>query len=128
MANRFIGQGWSFPVAPDGAGHITASSDEAKIRQSIWTILSTAPGERVMRSDFGCGIQTLIFEHVHASMLGRVAGEVTSALTRWESRIDVLGVDVRPDEKDPSVLLILLEYRIRSANSRHNLVYPFYVS
>ena len=81
-----------------------------------------------MRADFGCGIHKLAFEHVHEGMLGQVVAEVNRALARWEPRIDVLTVDVRPDENDPAVLLILIEYQLRSTNSRYNLVYPFYVS
>lgn len=128
MASRFVGEGWNFPIAPDGAGQIIPATDEAKVRQSIWMILSTAPGERMMRADFGCGIHKLAFEHVHEGLLGQVVTEVNRALTRWEPRIEVTAVDVRPDDNDEAVLLILIEYRMLSTNSRYNLVYPFYVS
>jgi phage baseplate assembly protein W len=129
MAADFLGRGWSFPVAlDDGSGQIAMSQDEQKIRQSIWLILSTAPGERVMRPDFGCGIHALVFETIGAGTMGRLASEVTQALTLWEPRIEVDGVDVQPDATEPGRLLITITYRVPSTNSRFNFVYPFYVS
>lgn len=133
MAADFLGKGWKFPIAPqiseeNQPGPIAASVGESRIQESIWTILSTAPGERVMRPDFGCGIQNLLFQPMSDSLIGKVASEVTRALVLFEPRIDVDGVNVRGDEEDPDVLLIDIDYRIRTTNSRFNLVYPFYVS
>ncbi|KFA94826.1 GPW/gp25 family protein [Archangium violaceum] len=129
MATDFLGRGWSFPVMLDtGSGQIAMSQEEEKIRQSIWLILSTAPGERAMRPDFGCGIHALVFENIGAGTRGRLASEVTQALTLWEPRIELDGVDVRPDADEPGRLLITVTYVVRGTNSRFNFVYPFYVS
>ncbi len=128
MASSFLGTGPSFPLALDENGQIAMASDEAKIRQSLWNILTTAQGERVMRADFGCGIHELVFQTMSDTMLGRVADQVSSALARWEPRIDLLAVSVTPDETEPNRLLIAIDYSIRATNSRQNLVYPFYVS
>ncbi|MEU6535394.1 GPW/gp25 family protein [Streptomyces sp. NPDC047000] len=125
----FLGTGWAFPVGPDpeqGGIRLTAGGTEA-IRQSIWLILGTAPGERVMRPDFGCGIHDAVFDINDASTAGRVSRSVREALTRWEPRIDVLDVYAAPDPEERHRLLIEINYRVRSSNSRFNLVYPFYV-
>ena len=127
MAREFQGRGWRFPVVLDDAGSIADAREEDKVRQSIEIILRTAPGERVMRPDFGCGIHELVFDTISGAMVGRVVGAVTSALASWEPRIDVLGVDAQPDPEDPTRLLIEIDYRIRTTNSRFNLVFPFYV-
>jgi len=126
MAKGFLGQGWGFPVTLDPQGAVITSSNAQKIQESIWIILTTVPGERVMREDFGCGIHTLVFENATAGFAGRIAHEVTQALIRWEPRIDVRGVEVTPDENEPGLVLISIDYLIRSTNSRFNLVYPFY--
>jgi Bacteriophage baseplate protein W len=123
----FLGRGWSFPIQATQA-RIAESADEKKIRQSIWMILSTAPGERVMRSDFGCGIYNLVFASFSDAMVGQVMNEVAQALGRWEPRIDVLGISVKPADDEPNLALIAIDYAIRSTNSRFNLVYPFFVS
>ncbi|WP_416978244.1 GPW/gp25 family protein [Streptomyces sp. T028] len=130
----FLGTGWAFPVAlepedPDdpGRGILLTGGPEA-IRQSIRMILGTAPGERVMRPDFGCGIHDAVFDTNDATTAGRVSRSVREALTRWEPRIDVLDVHAAPDPEDRHSLLIEINYRTRSNNSRFNLVYPFYVA
>jgi phage baseplate assembly protein W len=127
VAREFLGIGWSFPVKLDADGRVAQAQEEAKIHQAIELILRTATGERTMRPDFGCGIHDLIFDAVSDDLLGRVLGEVSSALARWEPRIDVLDVQAQPDRDDPIRLLIQIDYRVRSTNSRFNLVFPFYV-
>jgi phage baseplate assembly protein W len=130
MDHGFLGSGVVFPIRLDtGHGGVrqTASGEEA-VRQSIWMILGTAPGERVMRPDFGCGIHDAVFA-VHDTDAGAViSAAVREALTRWEPRIDVLDVYAVPDAGDPHRLLIEINYQVRSTNSRFNLVYPFYLS
>ena len=127
MPYSFLGTGWKFPLELDTNGGIAMASDEASIRQSIWLILSTAPGERVMRPDFGCGIHDLVFAPNTAGTAGQIINEVREALTRWEPRIDVLAVDAIPDENQPNLLRIAISYQVRTTNNRFNLVYPFYL-
>jgi phage baseplate assembly protein W len=127
MAHEFEGRGWQFPISLDSSGAIAEASEEDKVRQSIEIILRTAPGERVMRPDFGCGIHDLVFDTVSGAMVGRVATMIASVLATWEPRIDVLNVNPQQDTEDPTRLLIEINYRLRSSNSRFNLVFPFYV-
>lgn len=130
----FLGNGWRFlhqdkdpGLALDG-GRVAEASDEEAVRQSIWLILSTAPGERVARPDFGCAIHDLVFGLAGPKLEGDVVRAVESALGRWEPRIDVLRVEARAAPDDEARLLIDLRYAIRATNSRFNLVYPFYLS
>jgi Bacteriophage baseplate protein W len=127
MAHEFEGHGWRFPIGLDASGAIADASEDNKVRQSIEIILRTAPGERVMRPDFGCQIHDLVFDTISGAMVGQVASVVASALATWEPRIDVLSVNPRQDTDDPTRLLIEIQYRLRSTNSRFNLVFPFYV-
>lgn len=122
----FLGRGLRFPVQPDARGRLARSNDEQKIEESIWLILSTAPGERVMLPSFGCGLQELVFEPNSPLTESAVAIEVQQALVRWEPRIDV--IDVTVDSPQPNLMLIHVDYRVRAANTTHNLVYPFYVN
>jgi phage baseplate assembly protein W len=123
----FLGQGWRFPVQPDARGRLVFSRAEQDIEEAIWIILSTSPGERVMLPDFGCGLQDFVFRNNSELVRSAVAGRVRQALVRWEPRIDVLDVSATaPGE--PNLLLIRVDYRIRSSNTVHNLVYPFYIT
>jgi uncharacterized protein len=121
---EILGRGWRFPVQPDGLGRLGFSRAEQKIEESIWLILSTSPGERVMLPEFGCGIQDLVFRP--AQEVCEVAGTlVRQSLVTWEPRIDVVDVEATFDPAEPNLVLIRVTYSIRSSNAVNNLVYPF---
>jgi phage baseplate assembly protein W len=128
MEQDFLGRGWSFPVKPTPGGRLAFVGGEEMIRQSIWIILSTAPGERQMRPEFGCGIHDLVFEPNTAALRGIVQTKVRDALTRWEPRIDVVDVRVETPPEQRNYLLIRIDYRIRANNAFFNLVYPFFIN
>lgn len=128
MSNEFLGRGWHFPVTVDPAtNHIQMSDDEQDIRESIWIILSTARGERVMRPDFGCGIHDYVFAILDQSTLSLVSHRVEEALGLWEPRIEVNQVTAKSDHAELGKLLVNIDYRVRSTNHQFNLVYPFYI-
>jgi hypothetical protein len=127
MDNEFLGSGWNFPVVLDKEKQIALARAEESVRQSIWMILSTSPGERVMRPDFGCGLQDAVFGVNNAGTASAISGTVREALALWEPRIDVLDVYAAPDAANANLLLIEINYQVRSTNSRFNLVYPFYL-
>jgi len=80
----------------------------------------------VMRPDFGCGINDLVFAVNNATTAGLVAAEVRQSLLRWEPRIDVLNIDVGVGA-GPNALRVVLTYRVRATNNTFNMVYPFYL-
>jgi phage baseplate assembly protein W len=123
----FIGRGISFPLRVDQSGSIALAEGGDGIDASIRMALSTAPGERVMRPQFGCRIWDLLFEPVNANTLGLMAEAVRDALSQWEPRIEVEDVEVEPDPASPARVVIRIVYRMRATNDRRNLVYPFYV-
>ena len=84
MAQASLGVGVGFPLAVEAGGGLQLAEHEASVAQSIWIILGTAKGERLMRPDFGCGINDLVFELNNAATAGRVAAEVRDALSRHE--------------------------------------------
>ena len=127
MGQEFIGAGWAFPLRTDATGRFALSTRQREIEESIRLILGTAPGERPMRPEFGCGIHDHVFAPADATTAGRIAADVRAALDRWEPRITVLGVDVLFDEVETGTLYIDLRYSVRGANDPRNLVFPFYV-
>ena len=127
MSNEFIGSGWGFPVDVDKTGGIRLVSRDTEIEQSIRLILSTAPGERVMRPEFGCGIHDHVFDGVNGRTMGRIAFAVRESLRRWEPRIDVIEVSVTRHPVESAGLLLDIRYTPRDSNDPRNLVYPFYL-
>jgi phage baseplate assembly protein W len=128
MTNSIIGRGFPFPLRPKASGRIEYVGGEEKIRQSIWIILSTAPGERVMMPELGCGVHDLTFEANTAALRGLIQERVRETLIRWEPRIDVIDVRVETQPETRNYLLIRIDYRVRSNNAFYNLVYPFFLS
>ena len=122
-----IGTGIGFPLRVDARGGLKLVSDDEDVREAIVLILSTAPGERPMRPEFGCGIHDYVFDVVDAHTIGRLEYEVRVALDRWEPRIDVLDVRVDSPPEQKHMLLIRLDYRVRANNAFFNLVYPFFL-
>ena len=123
----FLGRGWTFPIAVDATGRIALSEYENDIREALRIILMTSKGERVMRPDFGAGLHDFVFESMSATTIGRVQTAVTDALIKWEPRVQVVTVNVEPEQGEVGKLLIDIEYRVRATNNRFNLVFPFYL-
>lgn len=128
-ANQSVtGSGWKLPFALNKQGSIALSAENESIQEAIWIILSTAPGERLMRPNFGCAIHHLTFEPNNTGTAGLARFYVQDALTTWEPRILLEEVEVQADPVEPWLLLISVRYRVRTTDSRFNLVYPFYLT
>jgi phage baseplate assembly protein W len=125
---EFLGVGWKFPIQVTPDGRIAQSRYERSVEESVYLILGTARGERVMLPNFGCGIHDLVFQPNNAATVALVTNEVLTSLVQWEKRIDVLDVRVDTAPEQPNLLLIRVEYRIRANQALGNLVYPFYIT
>ncbi len=127
MKKSFLGRGWQFPIGVDESGGIVLSAEDQNIQECIRVILGTAPGERLMRPDFGSYIHNYVFRPNTASTASLVSYYAREALEKWEPRIDNIAVDAYPDPSAENVMLISIQYRVRTTNSLENMVYPFYL-
>jgi len=128
MSKAFLGRGWKFPVGVDPiSGRIAMSEYEQDIKESIRIILFTAPGERLMRPDFGCGVHDLVFASISRATIGLVESRVRESLTKYEPRIEIVSLDVSTRNIDNGQLEIDLKYRVRETNNAFNLVFPFFL-
>ena len=124
---EYLGVGWKFPLQVTPGGKIAQARYEQRIEESIYLILNTAKGERVMLPEFGCGIHDLVFAPNNAATLTVVVQTVREALVAYEPRIDVLDINAETAPEELNLLLIRINYRIRANNALGNLVYPFYI-
>jgi uncharacterized protein len=133
MTKDFLGVGWSFPVQPPpplpppDSDAIQLAHHEDSVRQSVWLILNTSPGERIMRPTFGCALYESVFSVAGEQTAGAIADAIRRALNAWEPRLDLLDVNVTSDGQPVGTLLIQLSYVVRATNNVFNLVYPFYL-
>jgi uncharacterized protein len=110
-----------FPFAIDaGTGRLAEETDYGKhIEQLIRQVLFTAPGERINRPDFGCGIKRLVFAPNSPAAAALAQVSIFQALTRWlGSAIDVHDVKALSiDER----LEIKIAYSLKTRQERRYL-------
>lgn len=125
----FLGTGWSFPPTFTKGGETLALvSGTEDIHQSLQILLSTQLGERVMQDGFGCDLNLLLFSEIDHGLVNTINSMVTDSILYHEPRITLNKLDVSESESRAGLLLISIEYTIRSTNSRFNMVYPFYIN
>lgn len=123
----FLGRGWSFPVRfASAASDVEMVAGTRDIAESLFILLSTAQGERVMVPTYGCDLHRFVFAELSTGMMTEIRDMVETAILRWEPRIDVLAVTVALDADQRSLVRIGIDYRVRRTNVRSNLVFPFY--
>lgn len=128
VLNRYqrLGQGLGQPVAPDASGRLPLVSGPEKVRQAIYTLLDTDPGERVMRPDFGCGLRRYLMQPNNPATRAGIQREITQSLTRWELRVKLVDIAVTPTD-DRAMVLIEIHYAHVLDARQDVLVYPFYL-
>ncbi len=125
---QFLGRGWGFPVSFSNQGReVVVAEAEVYIQQSLEILLSTSLGERVLRPTFGWKRDALLFEPLSTSFGAYLAREIETAILFFEPRIDLNKVDFENATDQTGLILIRLDYTVRTTNSRTNLVYPFYL-
>lgn len=129
MSNErdFLGKGLRFPVSVNLNGGVSSSTLEENVRQSIFIILGTAPGERVMRPDFGCRIHDLMFAPNNDITAARAEVYCEEAILKYEPRVSNVACVAGAHPDQPNRLDVRIEYVIAGRNDKRNLVYPFYL-
>jgi len=112
----------------ENTGRDRTSSHEEDIAEAVRIILGTQPGERPMSPYFGCAIHSFVFNTADYTTLSMMAKEVENALIMWEPRIKDVEAEVEQSPDDAGILLIKINYTVRSTNNPFNLVYPYYIS
>lgn len=125
-SKSFLGTGWSFPPSFTSNGLVTVSAEQ-DIYESLWILLSTTPGERVMQPAYGCGLKAHVFDTLNESSFAVMRNLVEKAILFFEPRVTVEKIDIDDQESLEGKVQLNIVYRVRSTNNRYNLVYPFYI-
>lgn len=127
MNQSFLGTGWSFPPHFEKATDtLMLTSDEEDIQRSLQILLSTRKGERVMVPDYGCNLDEMLFEPMTTTFKTYIRDMVRTAILFYEARIELHAVKIDDSRDVEGVILVIIEYTVRTTNSRFNFVYPFY--
>jgi len=125
----FLGSGWSFPPRfLDSTEGLELSHDDRDIAESIYILLSTTPGERVMNPGYGCNLHSMVFSSVTTSMKTRMEDLISTAILYYEPRINLVAINIDDKDQLEGKLEINIVYDIKGTNSRKNMVYPFYLT
>ena len=123
----FLGTGWAFPPAFDKISFTNEMvHDLEDIQQSIFIILSTTPGERIMQPEFGCYLKRLVFEKIESSLVNELNEIIKQSLLRFEPRVIFNNAEIISRTELDGILYLRIYYTVIITNSRHNMVFPFY--
>ena len=125
---QFLGRGWGFPVTFGNQGRVvTVVEAEEDIHQSLEILLSTHVGERVLNPTFGWERDSLMFEPLSTSFAAYLTREIETAILFFEPRVKLNRVNFESEPDREGLVLIRVDYTIKTTNTRTNFVYPFYV-
>ena len=128
-ASYDLGTGWGFPPQFYNQGKdVVLVSDEDDIKESLRIILSTALGERLYYSDFGCDLQHFMFEEVNRTLVTEIQQMIASAIYDYETRITVEEIEVAESDENDEVLLVTVTYRINNIDSTDSIEHVVSVS
>lgn len=128
--SSFLGKGWRFPPAFSSLHHsVLMVKEEEDIHQSLQILLSTYPGERLMHADYGCDLRKLLFEPLTNALVSIIDNNIHIAISKFEPRITLEKVSIlsASNSNREGIILIKLDYVIKSTNTRNNFVFPYYL-
>jgi phage baseplate assembly protein W len=128
ILDDIIGIGWRFPILPDALGRLGYVAGQANIEQSLKILLLTNLRERVMRAGFGTDAREQLFAPGSEKVLRLLERSVAAAIRDFEPRINVLNLRAEADPRDPTQILVQIDYEVRATYVRGNLVFPFYLA
>jgi len=127
MTHEIIGRGWAFPPRVGPNGGLLLTNERNELNEALHVILSTSPGQRVMRPTFGCRLHELVFAPNDSQTAAQARRFVEEALGMWEPRVNVLNIRVYPDPRERFRLVIEVDYEVKATRDQRTLVYPFFL-
>lgn len=125
----FLGSGWSFPPRfLESTEGLELSHNDRDIAESIYILLSTTPGERVMNPSYGCDLHSMVFSSITTSTKTRMEDLIATAILYYEPRINLVAINIDDKDQMEGKVEINIVYDIKGTNSRKNMVYPFYLT
>lgn len=109
-ASLFVG--WPLD-APDPGGRFAYAEAAQCLREALWNVLLTSPGERLMRPAFGAGLNQWIGQPNTESTRQLITSSITAAVAKWEQRVALGNVSVVTSAADAASVVVTLTYTAR---------------
>ena len=123
----FTGRGWRFPILPGAGGDLRYVDGDENVEQSLWLLLATGWGERVMRPRFGTNARELVFAPGSLTNLKALETSIEEAVAVHEPRARLDRVAATPDPEEAERVDIEVTYTVRRSNTRASFVFPYYL-
>ena len=122
----FKSLGWKFPPTFNKYSKtVETVSDKDSIRESLYVLLTTTRGERLMVLDYGCDINTLAFKRLDLNLTTFIQNNIKTAIIKWEPRIEISNVIVTQLKDGEGIINIKIEYKIKRTNEKDSLVFTY---
>ena len=108
-----------FPFALSTQGRTKVTDEDDHVKDMIRLVLFTAPGERVNRPEFGCGLKQLLFAPNSDALAAATEQLVHGSLIRWLD--PVIAVEQVSVTSADSTLEIAVVYRRRTASEKRDV-------
>ncbi|MEP0984340.1 GPW/gp25 family protein [Ekhidna sp.] len=127
--NKIVGKGWGFPpVFVKGMNQVVMTHDVRNINENLKVLFSTHLGERPTDHHYGTTLKELVFSGNDIMLEHEVKESLETAIKLYEPRIILDAIQIDSSAKLEGMIAITIFYTVREVNSRHNFVYPYYIS
>ncbi|MCC8459174.1 GPW/gp25 family protein [Photorhabdus aegyptia] len=133
MTNKILadiyGRGWAFPpqffihdnTQPEISTGVKMAEGAENVRQSMKILFLTEPGERIMREDYGCGLNDYLFANISDELMAELQTRVEERVLRYEPRANITEIQVRPKMDLSNTLHIRVTYALRGSEISQQL-------
>ncbi|AKA38450.1 GPW/gp25 family protein [Yersinia ruckeri] len=115
ILTQLYGRGWAFPPLfslDKGVAMVEGAED---VRQSLQILFRTEPGERLMREDYGCGLNDFMFENIRNELIAEIETRIQDSVLRYEPRADMTDIQINQAPNRSNTLQVRIAYRLRGS-------------
>lgn len=109
-------------IKHDAKGDIKRVFNIDAVATSIYNIIGTNKGERVMLPQFGADLGSVIFDNIDTDLPKDVARKIKEEIERWDDRVEVVGVRYNADP-DRNYVEMIIRFRIRGYEREFEATY-----
>ncbi|MGP2471593.1 GPW/gp25 family protein [Yersinia sp. 2540 StPb PI] len=115
ILTQLYGRGWAFPPLFSLDNGVAMAEGAEDVRQSLQILFSTEPGERLMREDYGCGLNDYMFENIRNELIAEIETRIQDSVLRYEPRADMTDIQVSQAPNRSNTLQVRVAYRLRGS-------------
>ena len=82
--------------------------DYAAVRNSIFNLFNTIPGQRILNPTFGLNLQRYLFTPISEAVGYSIGNEILDGINKFEPRVRVKTVNVQSDEVNQQYIVTLI--------------------